>query len=89
MELVGFLLPPLIDVINRKVGDSDIRFWVSVFVCAIVGLGINYVDTLFIFESVKAGFDSISASVLIVFGAAQLTYRGIYEGGRLQLAVRE
>jgi hypothetical protein len=88
MELMGFLLPPLIDLINKKVNDSDARFWVSVFVCMLVGAGLNYVDTGFVFDTVRAGFDSLSGSFLIVFGAAQLVYGGIYSGSSLEKTMK-
>lgn len=89
MELIGFLLPPLIDLINRKIVSSDARFWVSVIVCALVGAGINYIDTGFAFESLRAGFDSLSASILVVFGIAQLVYGAVYNDSRLQSSIRD
>lgn len=88
MELIGFLLPPLIDLINRKVANSDARFWVSVLACALVGAGINYLDTGFVFVTPKEAFDSISASVLVVFGIAQLVYGGIYKGSSLERSIQ-
>lgn len=88
MELIAFLLPPLIDLINRRVANSDARFWVSVLVCALVGAGINYIDTQFFFATPRMAFESLSESVLVVFGIAQLVYRGVYEGSSLEKTIQ-
>lgn len=88
MELIAFLLPPLIDLINRRVVSPDVRFWVSVFVCALVGAGLNYLDTQFAFETLRVGFESLSQSILVVFGIAQLVYGAVYDESRLQTSIR-
>ena len=84
MELLGFLLPAFIDLINRKIDDSDVRFWVSVLICALAGALLNYIDTLFVFETLKAGFISVSESIMIVFGIAQLSYKALWENSTLR-----
>lgn len=83
MEFFGLVLPALIDLINRRVTNSDVRLWVSFFVCLVFGVFFNFVDTGFIFESFKAGFESITASVMFVFGLSQFSYKGIYEDSKL------
>lgn len=79
MELIGLLLPVLIDLINRKIADTDIRFWVSVAVCAVVGLLVSFLETGFVFASNMEAFQSVTASIMIVFGLAQLAYKGLWE----------
>lgn len=89
IELIGILLPPLIDLINRKVGNSDARFWVSVLVCALFGVAINFVQgDGFHYATMLAGVEGVSKTILIVFGIAQLTYKGIYEDSQLQKGIR-
>lgn len=84
INLIGFLLPPLIDLINRKVADSDARFWISVLVCSLVGIGVEFVGNNFVFIGVEAVIESI----LAMFGIAQLAYKGIYEESKMQHAIR-
>lgn len=85
INLVGFLLPPLIDLINRRVKDSDARFWISVLVCSLTGIGLEYVATGFVFSG---GVDPYIESILAMFGLAQLSYKGLYENSKMQSAIR-
>lgn len=84
MELIGILVPAVIDLINRNVKNSDARFWISVVVCAVVGLGVNYLETAFAFSNPRAGFDSISSSILAIFGLAQISYKAVWEKSGLR-----
>ena len=81
-NLIAFLLPTLIDVINRYIKNSDLRFWVSVLVCALVGTGLDYLTGGF------SGFDAWAEQVMVVFGIAQLTYGAVYKNSTLQTIVR-
>ena len=82
MELIGLLLPILIDLINRKINDSDLRFWVSVGICAIVGIFLNWIATSFSFTSAMEAFNSLTSSVMEVFGLAQLSYKALWENSK-------
>ncbi len=74
LSLIGFLLPPLIDVINNKVPNASARFWISVLVCGLVGTFIEFVITG------GLTFEGASTQILLTFGMAQLTYGGIWKG---------
>jgi apolipoprotein N-acyltransferase len=89
MEFLGLLLPPLIDLINRKIADSDARLWISVLICSLVGAGLNWLETQFIFATPMAAFDSITASILIVFGLAQLSFKAVWEKTSMHKELRE
>jgi len=82
IKLVAFLLPALIDLINRKIISSDARFWISVLVCALVGTFLHYITSGFV------SFDAWATDVLMVFGMAQLGYKAIYEGSNIQKTIR-
>lgn len=80
MELFGLLLPILIDFINRKFANSsDARLFVSVVICALAGVFLNWLDTSFAFATPKIAFESISSSIMIVFGLAQLSFKAVWE----------
>lgn len=68
-DLVGFLLPPLIDVVNVKVKDEKIRFLVSLVICVVVGAILN-VDRL-----AAGSVEEALRSAGIVFATAQTAYR--------------
>lgn len=84
MELIGILLPLGIDLVNRKIKDSDVRFWVSVAICAVVGILINWLQTSFAFANPMAAFDSVSKSILAVFGLAQISYKAVWENAPIR-----
>lgn len=74
LALVGFLLPPLIDLINNKISSSYARFWLSVLVCSVVGTFIEWVMVGLM------TFEGVSTQILLTFGMAQLTYGALWNG---------
>jgi high-affinity Fe2+/Pb2+ permease len=83
LELIGLLLPPFIDIINRRVKDSDVRFVISIVVCVLIGLLLNFVEN----GSHLGNQNAIATSILTVFGASQLTYKGIWENSKARAAM--
>lgn len=79
MEFIGLLLPIIIDLINRKISSADARFWISVGVCAVIGVGLNWIDTQFLFVSARVAFDSITTTIMMTFGLAQLSYNAVWK----------
>jgi hypothetical protein len=64
--ILGAILPPFIDFLTKKVSDSKIRFGISLVVCILVGVIINY-------KSFTA--ENILASIALVFTSAQIIYK--------------
>jgi uncharacterized protein YqgC (DUF456 family) len=84
LKLIGLILPALIDLINSKISESKTRFWVSAAVCAVVGVGVDFIT-----RNGFAGYqgmtllqasDAVSESVLMIFGLAQLSYKAVWDG---------
>lgn len=93
LNLIGFLLPPLIDLLNKKVDSKDARFWTSVFVCIAFGLVVNFIESNgfsnFNEISLVEFVEGLSLSAMAMFGIAQITYRGIgYKDSNLQNTIR-
>lgn len=88
MELVGILLPPIIDLVNQFVNNKQIRFLVAFIICALFGVGINWISSQFNFATPMEAFQSLSASILAVFGASQVTYNVGYEDSKMQDTIR-
>ena len=65
-ELIGFILPPIIDLINKKIANSRTRFVVSLVLCVLVAVGVNYKNMTFGSE--------LLASVALIFTEAQFVY---------------
>lgn len=85
INLLGFLLPALIDMFNRRIKDSDVRFWVSVFVCIFFGAFVVFVEM-----QAKAGLsltvivEMIAVKAMAMFGMAQLSYKKVWENSDLR-----
>lgn len=74
LSLVGFLLPPAIDLINNKIANTYARFWLAVLVCGLVGTFIEWVLVGVL------TFEGVSTQILLTFGMAQLTYGALWKG---------
>lgn len=80
INFIGFLLPALIDMINRRVKDRDARFLISVAVCVSVGSFLVTLETNG-FEMVGwiTAAELIAMKSMAMFGMAQLSYKGAWE----------
>ncbi len=88
MEIIGLVLPPIVDLINRFINDKSIRFLVAFFFCALFGIGLNWLQTDFTYVTRIDAFNSLSASILGVFGASQITYQLGYGDSKIQDTIR-
>lgn len=64
--ILGSILPPFIDFLTKKVSNTKVRFGISLGVCIVVGIAINF-KTFRVEEILK--------SVALVFTSAQIVYR--------------
>lgn len=80
IELLGLLLPPLIELINKKVTDSTWKFWISVVVCAIFGVLINF----FTHGNHLGSQDDVAKSILAVFAASQISFKTVWENSQMR-----
>lgn len=89
MELLGFLLPPILDIINRRVKDSDTRWGITVALCALVGIGLNVLQHNGVYDTTNwmAVASSLATSVVAVFGSAQITYKKLWENSDVREAL--
>ena len=68
--IVGALLPPVIDFINRHVGSSQLKYIISLVVSVIIGAVLNYQNL---------DLATVLGSTALVFAAAQSTYKLYWE----------
>lgn len=80
LGLVGFILPAAIDLINRKIADSDIRFWVSVLFAGGIGALVYFVQT----GGAFTGIDDLSNQILAMIGEAQISYHALWGDSKLR-----
>jgi hypothetical protein len=83
--IVGFILPPFIDIINARVTNSKVRFLISLLLCLVIGL---------ISVGVTDGFDLDNVDTILVSGAsafttAQLVYKQYYEDSKARISLKK
>lgn len=81
MALIAFFLPALIGTINRRVNNSDVRFWVSFMACAFVGAVFNALVNGAEYSSMTpiAIADSLAESILVMVGLVKLSFEAIWD----------
>ena len=72
-ELIGLLLPPIIDLINKHIGKEKIKFVVSFLVCMVVGVAMNFNDLN------TESIGDLLGSISVVFASAQASYKLYWE----------
>lgn len=73
--ILGAVLPPFIDFLTRSVANSKVRFFISLAVCVVAGIAIN-------FNSFNG--QDILASIALVFGSAQIVYKTYWKESSLR-----
>ena len=90
-SLIGLMLPPIIDLINKHYAGDDlkeIRFLYALAVCFVVGLlmdGLvsNFTYTLPALEIAER----IATQVLTIFSMAQISYQMAYKNSAIRATI--
>ena len=64
--LLGGILPPFIDFLTKNVENSKTRFWISVGVCGVIGILMNFYNPQ---------IERIVKNMAIIFTSAQIVYK--------------
>ena len=70
-DFAGFILPPFIDLINRRIANSKVRFWISILACVAVAVVLN-LDKI-------NNPDELLGKASLVFAQAQIVYKTYWE----------
>lgn len=73
--ILGGILPPFIDFLTKTVANTKVRFWISVLVCAVVGVLINFRTPQ---------IDEVIKNIALVFTSAQMVYRQFWKDSLLR-----
>jgi hypothetical protein len=66
-NLIGFVLPPFIDLINVKIANNVIKFWISMAVCVLIGVATNL-------DKLTTDPDKLLANIGLIFAESQVVY---------------
>lgn len=81
-NLVGFILPPVIDLINFRVSNTQARFWIAFALCLAISVVLN-------FNKLTAGdIPSLLGSAGIVFSEAQIVYKTYWADSSLRTGLQ-
>lgn len=80
-NLIGLVLPPVIDLINSKVASDKVRYFVSMLVCFLVGVLTN-LDKL-------SNMEALLANVAIIFATAQTTYNLYWKKSKVRKTLKK
>ena len=78
--ILGAILPPFIDLLTKKVADSKVRFLISLTVCILVGVGINYR----IFSTATWTPEEVLESVGLVVTSATTVYQMFWKNASIR-----
>ena len=78
--LIGILLPIFIDVVNKFVKHSRVKYLVSLVVCVLVGFAVSF------FEG-KLNPTEVLGSAAVVFLAAQTAYKTFYNTSKIRVRI--
>lgn len=89
MFLVGFFLPAIIGLITRYIHDQDGRFWASAIVCALMGIGINFVEHNGIYTGLTMLqiVDDMGKSIAAMIGIVKLSYELVWNNKAVSMLV--
>lgn len=81
-DLVGIILPPIIDFINVHIANSTLRFWISLIICVAVATLLN-IDKL----TGSTDLPGLLSKIAITFTEAQIVYKTYYEKSSLRAKI--
>jgi hypothetical protein len=80
--LIGQVVPPTLDYINKWVSSAKLRFLLSLGVCGAVGILLNI-------NNLKTGnLEQVLATGLVLWTSAQGAYNLYYKGSAVQNNIR-
>lgn len=77
--ILGAVLPPIIDLVNKHVPNSNLRFLIALLFSLVVG------GLMAMFEF---GWESVVNNAGLVFAASQTVYKLWYEQSNMQNRIR-
>lgn len=69
--LAGFILPPVVDLINKRISNSKVKFLVSLGICVLVGAVFHLKELTNATEILK--------TISLVFAESQVIYKMYWE----------
>lgn len=81
MALLSLVLPAMIGMINRKVSDSELRFWISFVICLIAGVGFNFLEHAGDYSGLLPMdiANTMAESVLVMTGLVKLSFEALWD----------
>ena len=79
--VIGFILPPIIDLVNVRVKNDKVKFWVAMLVSVLVGV---------LFNLDKFGNPSeLLGALAVVFTESQIVYKQYWEKSEARVELQK
>jgi len=86
-QLVGFVLPPVVTLLNRDVTDSRAKFLVALFVCLVASAVLDFGKLAE--GTAWSGVEAVTATMILLFTESQVVYRLYFKGSVLEAKVEK
>lgn len=80
--VVGFGMPFLVEVINRDIKNSNIKFGVTVLLCVVVAA------LLHIPQLVTGSIEGLLSSITLIFAESQVVWKLYFEASTLRASMQ-
>lgn len=80
--LVGFILPPFVDIVNKDVKNETERFYVSVFLCLVAACLLHWKELAY------GNPEQFAVWVGIIFTESQTTYNLYFKHSNLRTVLQ-
>jgi hypothetical protein len=83
LQLIGIIIPPLVEVINKDVKSQNERFLVTVVVCFLAAVFLKWNDIVY------GSFADVLTSFGIVFTESQVVYKLYFRDSAIRYKIQE
>lgn len=81
-NLVGFVMPPVIDIVNRRIVNAKVRFLVSMCICVLLAVVMHAK------ELTSGNYAYLASTVGVIFTEAQVIYNLYWKESALRARVK-
>lgn len=82
IAILGQIMPPLIDLVNKNIQSSKVRWLITIAICAGIGTAFNWQNLHF------DNLDNILLSITTLWASAEAAYNLWYKGTSYQAQIR-
>ncbi len=83
LSLVGLILPPFIDFINKNIANSKVKFVISLLVSLVVAVAVKFYEGKLTLDAL-GNVPALLTTAGVIFAEAQVVYKLLYHNSALE-----